>query len=319
MNTHTHSVEHFQHEHVYLGEHHERNERKTRAVIVLCGVMMVAEIGGGAMFNSMALIADGLHMSTHAGALLIAAFAYTYARRHKHDQRFVFGTGKLGELAAYTSALILAIIALAIGYESVTRLISPGRIDFAQALPIAVLGLGVNLLSAWLLRDDHSHGHAHDRSHDHSHEKKGSHSADLNMRAAYIHILADAAVSVLAIIGLTGGLLFGLNWMDPVMGLIGMAVIVNWSWSLLRAAGGILLDMSPQDELAHAITHKLETGADRVADLHLWRLGPGHHAMIATIVTDKPLAASAYKSRLDGLHGLSHITIEVEQCPEHVR
>jgi cation diffusion facilitator family transporter len=331
MNTHTHSVEHFQHEHVYLGEHHERNERKTWTVIVLCSVMMVAEIGGGLMFGSMALLADGLHMSTHAGALLIAAFAYTYARRHRHDQRFVFGTGKLGELAAYTSALILAIIALAIGYESVSRLISPGRINFAQALPIAVLGLGVNVLSAWLLRDDHTHSHghadshandhahAHDHSHDHSHEQEGSHRSDLNMRAAYVHVLADAAVSVLAIVGLTGGLLFGLNWMDPVMGLIGMAVILNWSWTLLRAAGGILLDMSPHDELAHAITHRLETGADRVADLHLWRLGPGHHAMIATIVTDKPLAASAYKSRLSGLHGLSHITIEVEQCPEHAR
>jgi cation diffusion facilitator family transporter len=333
MNTHTHSVERFRHEHVYLGEHHVRNEQKTWAVIALCGAMMTAELAGGALFGSMALIADGLHMSTHAGALLIAALAYTYARRHAHDKRFVFGTGKFGELSAYTSALILALIALAIGYESVSRLISPVRIHFEQAIPIAVVGLGVNLLSAWLLRDDHEylHPHTHDEdgvhdNHHHAHDRaavreqiNGGHRNDLNIRAAYIHVLADAAVSVLAIVGLLGGWLFGFNWMDPVMGLIGTAVILNWSWGLLRAASSVLLDMVPQDALSKTITEKLETGADRVADLHLWRLGPGHHAMIATIVTDKPLAASTYKSRLAGVHGLSHITIEVEQCPEHAR
>ena len=328
MATHTHLIDPFRHEHVYLGEHHARNERKTWSVIVLCGVMMTAEIVGGLMFGSMALLADGLHMSTHAGALLIAALAYTYARKHARDDRFAFGTGKLGELAAYSSALILAMIALLIGYESITRLFRPVRIDFDQAIPIAFLGLCVNLLSAWLLRDDHDHsahahhthdhhgsGHDHHHAHDHAEDDRG-HRHDLNMRAAYIHVLADAAVSVLAIIGLLSGRFLGLNWMDPAMGIVGMLVIANWSWSLLRAAGGVLLDMSGSELLARRIRAKLEQGADRVADLHLWRLGPGHNAVIATVVTELPTPASAYKKRLADVDGLSHVTIEVEICPE---
>lgn len=324
MTDHAHSIDPFQHDHVFLGRHHARNERKTWGVIALCTAMMAAEIGGGVLFGSMALIADGLHMSTHAGALLIAALAYTYARRHALDRRFAFGTGKLGELAAYSSALILGMIALLIGYESVSRLIHPVQISFNQAIPIAVLGLGVNLLSAWLLRDDHehthdhdhAHGHAHDHAHDHHHEEERGHKHDLNMRAAYVHVLADAAVSVLAIIGLTSGRFLGLNWMDPVMGIIGMLVIANWSWGLLRAAGGVLLDMTGSPRLASDIRAKLEQGADRVADLHLWRLGPGHNAVIATVVTAAPTPASAYKARLADVEGLSHVTIEVELCPE---
>ena len=324
MTDHAHSIDPYRHDHVFLGRHHARNERKTWGVIALCTAMMTAEIGGGILFGSMALIADGLHMSTHAGALLIAAFAYTYARRHALDRRFAFGTGKLGELAAYSSALILAMIALLIGYESVSRLIHPVHIAFNQAIPIAVLGLGVNLLSAWLLRDDHEHahdhdharGHAHDHAHDHHHEEERGHKHDLNMRAAYVHVLADAAVSVLAIIGLASGRFLGLTWMDPVMGIIGMLVIANWSWGLLRAAGGVLLDMSGSPGLAHDIRTKLEQGADRVADLHLWRLGPGHNAVIATVVTAAPTPASAYKARLADVEGLSHVTIEVELCPE---
>jgi cation diffusion facilitator family transporter len=332
MTDHAHATDRFRHEHVYLGEHHDRNERKTWGVIALCAVMMTAEIVGGLLFGSMALLADGLHMSTHAGALLIAALAYTYARRHAHDGRFAFGTGKLGELAGYSSALILAMIALLIGYESISRLIHPVHIAFNEAIPIAVVGLGVNLLSAWLLRDDHDHaghahhheeedaGHAHhhDHGHDHpyDHDDDRGHKHDLNMRAAYVHVLADAAVSVLAIIGLTSGRFLGLTWMDPVMGLIGMGVIANWSWGLLRQAGGVLLDMSGSQRLAHDIRERLEQGPDRVADLHLWRLGPGHNAMIATIVTERPEPASAYKERLQKLTGLSHITIEVERCPE---
>jgi len=334
MDEHAHTIDRYIHDHVYLGRHHDRNERKTWSVIVLCGAMMAAEIVGGILFGSMALVADGLHMSTHAGALLIAALAYTYARKHARDARFAFGTGKLGELAGYSSALILALIALLIGYESVSRLIHPVRIGFDQAIPIAVLGLGVNLLSAWLLRDDHDHsdcephehgenGHAHAHAHrhgghDHDHaEDHRGHRHDLNMRAAYVHVMADAAVSVLAIVGLSAGKFLGLAFMDPVMGLVGMAVILNWSFSLLRAAGGVLLDMSGNPSLAGEIRARLEEGADRVADLHLWRLGPGHNAMIATIVTDQPAPASAYKERLKPFGGLSHVTIEVEQCPEH--
>ena len=311
MATHEHSIGPFRHDHLYLGEHHDRNARKTWAVIALCAAMMAAEIVGGYFFGSMALVADGLHMSTHAGALLIAAWAYAYARRHALDERFAFGTGKLGELAAFSSALVLAMIAILIGYESAIRLVHPVHINFDEALPIAGLGLCVNLVSAWLLRDDHDHAHEHSHDHDGGHHKH-----DLNMRAAYVHVIADAAVSVLAIVGLLAGREFGLVWMDPVMGLIGTLVIANWSWGLLRDAGSVLLDVSLHDELAARIRRQLEVGADRVADLHLWRLGPGHNAVIATLVTDKPLPASDYKKRLADVESLSHVTIEVEACPD---
>ncbi|MBV9332272.1 MAG: CDF family Co(II)/Ni(II) efflux transporter DmeF [Alphaproteobacteria bacterium] len=305
MSTHVHSTGPYRHEHVFLGEHHARNERKTWAEILLCSAMMLLEIGGGALFGSMALIADGMHMSTHAAALLIAALAYLYARRHAGDRRFAFGTGKFGELAAYSSALILALIALGIGAESVSRLVEPVPIRFSEALPLAGLGLGVNLLSAWLLRDDHSH--AHDRD-------GGSHRHDLNMRAAYTHVLADAAVSLLAIVGLSAGLWLGWSFMDPLMGIIGAAVVANWSLQLLRAAGGVLLDMSASETLAARVRQSLEQGPDRVSDLHLWRLGPGHNAVIATVVTENPVPASALKTRLSDVEGLSHVTIEVEVC-----
>lgn len=314
MSTHEHSIGPFQHDHHYLGEHHDRNARKTRAVIALCAVMMAVEIVGGYFFHSMALIADGFHMSTHAGALLIAAWAYGYARRHSNDTRFAFGTGKLGELAAFSSALILAMIAVLIGYESVARLIQPVPINFDEALPIAGLGLCVNIASAWLLRDDHTHAHDHDHAHSHSHD--GHHKHDLNMRAAYVHVIADAAVSVLAIVGLLAGRELGLVWMDPVMGIVGTFVIASWSWGLIRDAGGVLLDVSLDEKLASRIKERLESGADRVADLHLWRLGPGHNAVIATLVTDKPLPASDYKTRLCDIENLSHVTIEVEACPD---
>jgi cation diffusion facilitator family transporter len=235
---HSHSMDDFRHEHLFLGADHARNERKTWTVIALCGAMMVAEIVGGALFGSMALMADGLHMSTHAGALLIAAFAYTYARRHAHDPRFTFGTGKLGDLAAFTSAIVLAMIALLIAGESVVRLLHPVSIAFDEAIAVAVLGLGVNLASAWLLRDDHDHHHhGHDHGHQHAspHEEHDhadharDHHRDLNLRAAYVHVLADAAVSILAIVGLLAGRELGWIWMDPVMGIVGACVIANWS------------------------------------------------------------------------------------------
>ena len=313
---HAHSIEGFRHEHVFLGEHHERNERKTWFVIALCGAMMAAEIIGGSIFGSMAVVADGLHMATHAGALLIAALAYTYARRHARDQRFTFGTGKFGELAGYSSALILAMIAIFIGYESVSRLFHPVVIHFDEALPIAGLGLLVNLLSAWLLRDEH-HDQAHEHGEHHHHSPtKHAHRHDLNMRAAFVHVTADAAISVLAIIGLLAGRELGWHWMDPVMGIVGACVIANWSWGLLRAAGASLLDMWPKELPATEIRSRLEVGADRVADLHLWRVGPGHYSVIATLVTDRPKAAADYKHRLAGMPGLSHVVIEVQQCPE---
>lgn len=311
---HSQSIEAFRHQHFFLGADHDRNERKTWAVIVLCGTMMVAEIGGGALFHSMALIADGLHMSTHAAALLIAALAYTYARRHAGDERFAFGTGKLGDLAAFASAIILAMVAVLIGWESIGRLLHPVPIAFDEAIPVAVLGLGVNMASAWMLRDDHGHDHDHHREHGHHH---GHAHRDLNLRAAYVHVLADAAVSVLAIIGLLAGRQLGWVWMDAIMGIIGAGVIANWSWGLARAAGAVLLDLRADPALAANMRTLLERNGDRIADLHLWRVGPGHNAAVVSIVSDRSEPPAAYKARLAALPGLSHVTIEVLPCPGH--
>jgi cation diffusion facilitator family transporter len=313
---HSHSIDDFRHSHVFLGEAHERNERKTWIVIAICTAMMIAEIVGGWWFGSVALIADGLHMSTHAGALLIAALAYTYSRRYARDERLAFGTGKFGDLAAFTSAIALAIIALLIGYESVDRFLNPVPIAFNQAIPIAVLGLGINLLSAFLLRDDHDHHHWHAHDHDHEHAHVGAHfHRDHNLRAAFVHVMADAAVSVLVIIGLVAGRQFGWLWMDPLMGLVATAVILSWSWTLVRSAGAILLDACPDPALARKIAVRLEQKGDRVSDLHLWRVGPGHLAAIISLVSDDPKPPGIYKKRLSGLSGLSHVTIEVERCP----
>jgi cation diffusion facilitator family transporter len=322
---HAESLDPWRHEHVFLGPHHQRNERRSWGVVALCGTMMSAEIVGGWLWGSMALVADGLHMSTHAGALVIAASAYAYARRHASDERFAFGTGKLGDLAAFSSAIVLAMIALLIGYESLGRLFQPVPIAFDQAIPLATLGLAVNLVSAWLLHEERpdgaSAGHRHPHGHEHAlhdHHHPHDHHADHNLRAAYVHVMADAAVSVLAVIGLTAGRVLGWVWLDPAMGLIGMAVILNWSWSLVRVSGAVLLDVRPEG-IARAIVDRLEAGrADRIADLHLWRIGPGHHAAVVSIVCDRPEPPAAYKARLADIAGLSHVTIEVLACPgEH--
>jgi cation diffusion facilitator family transporter len=321
---HDHSLQRWRHEHVFLGEKHDRHERRTWLVVALTAVMMVGEIVGGSIFGSMALVADGWHMSTHAAALAIAALAYRFARTHAHDPRFSFGTGKLGELAGFTSALILLMIALLVGYESVSRLLSPIPIGFAQAIPIAVLGLAVNLVSAWLLHD-HDHGQGHDQDHGHGHGRDhgghadghGHHHGDTNMRAAYVHVLADALTSVLAIAALVAGRLYGWVWLDPVIGLVGTVVIAAWSVSLIRSAGAVLLDTVPSESLVGLVRERLEREGDRVADLHLWRLGPGHVGLIAVVVADRPLPPDAYKARLAGIPGLSHVTVEVHACPEH--
>lgn len=310
---HTHSIEPWQHGHVFLGARHDRHERRTWFVVALTAAMMVAEIIGGTMFGSMAVVADGWHMSTHAGALAIAALAYRFARKHARDPRFTFGTGKLGELAAFTSAVILAMIAAAIGYEAVMRLMSPVPIDFIEATWLAAMGLCVNLASAWLL-SDHGHDHPHhDHDHDHGHQHHGH---DSNIRAAYVHVLADAMTSVLAIIGLLAGWVYGLIWMDALMALIGVGVILSWSVSLLRSTGTVLLDMVPDRHLAGSIRKRIEVDGDRLCDLHLWRLGPGHTGVIASVVSDHPQAPSAYKQRLEGVAGLSHVTVEVHLCKE---
>ena len=320
---HTYSLERWQHGHVFLGAKHDRHERRTWFVVALTTAMMVAEIIGGTIFGSMAVVADGWHMSTHAGALAIAALAYRFARHHARDPRFSFGTGKMGELAAFTSAVILALIATVIGYEAAMRLYAPMPINFYQATWLAVAALLVNLASAALLfdrnhHDNHpAHAHGHDHDPDHVHERRGHH--DSNIRAAYIHVLADALTSVLAIIALLTGRFYGWVFMDPAMALVGVCVILSWSSGLVRSAGTVLLDMVADRHLAGLIRKRLEVGDDRVSDLHLWRLGPGHVGVIAAVVSDEPRAPSAYKARLEGIEGLSHVTIEVHACEQHGR
>lgn len=310
------------HSHVFLGRDHDKAERRTWAVIILCSAMMVAEIVGGALFGSLALIADGLHMSTHAGALLLAALAYSYARKYAEDRSFTFGTGKFGDLAGYTSAIVLAMIALLIGYEAIARFFNPVPIRFGEAIPIAVVGLGVNLVSAWLLaggeHHDHGHGHHHPHGHDHddhhdrAHHHHAHHHRDNNLRAAVIHVAADAAVSVLVIIGLLLARTFGWLWMDPLAGLIGAVVIANWSVGLLRDTGGILLDRIPDAQIAEKVRSTVEAEGDRVLDLHLWRLGPGHLGAIVSVATTKGREAAHYRQRLAKFADLSHLTVEVQ-------
>ncbi len=328
---HLHSMSQWTHGHAFLGAHHGAHERRTWSVVALTAVMMVAEIAGGTMFGSIALVADGWHMATHVAALAIAGLAYLFARRHMNDARFTLGTGKFGELAAFASAIILGMIALGIGYESVVRLLHPVAIHYREAVPIAALGLCVNLVSAWLLREshDHGHGHAHGHAdqHDHDHHDHADHDThaghdhaqighhqDSNYRAAYVHVLADALTSVLTIAGLSAAWAFGWTFMDPVVGLIGMIVILSWGLSLVRSAGGVLLDTVPDPAMAERIRDRIETEGDRLADLHLWQLGPGHAAVIASVVSDAPQPPAIYKQRLQGLAGLSHVTIEVNQC-----
>jgi cation diffusion facilitator family transporter len=394
------------HSHVFLGEGHEKSERKTWAVIWLCGAMMIAEIVGGVLFGSIALVADGLHMSTHAGALLLAALAYTYARKHARDPHFTFGTGKFGDLAGFSSAIILAMIALLIGYESVSRIFAPVTIHFAEAIPIACLGLSVNIASAWLLsggahRHGHGHGHAHE-GHDHDGARhittaagvvilevfedrvpprfrlrvetgpvltaqaasvetvrpdgtrqlfemkdrggylesieeipephaftahvrmsrqdysvvfeehaRGSVDRDNNMRAAVVHVMADAAVSVLVIVGLLLARSFGWLWMDPLVGIVGAAVIASWSYGLIRGTAAILLDTNPDQRMASSLRQAVESEGDQLADLHLWRLGPGHLGAIISVMTSQGRDADYYRARLARFRSLSHLTVEV--------
>jgi len=333
---HSHSLSHWAHEHSFLGARHGERERRTWSVVALTAAMMILEIVGGTLFGSIALVADGWHMGTHVVALAIAGLAYLFARRHVNDPRFSLGTGKFGELAAFGSAIILAMIALGIGYESVLRLSQPVAIHFREAVPIAALGLCVNLASAWLLRESHDHGHGHaghalfdhddhldghpgDHDHHHAHDDHAhahaTHPRDSNYRAAYVHVLADALTSVLAIAGLSVAWAFGFNFIDPLVGLAGMIVILSWAAGLVRSAGGVLLDTVPDPALAERIRERIETGGDRLADLHLWQVGPGHAAVIMSVVSDAPQAPSIYKQRLNDLAGLSHVTVEVNQCP----
>ncbi len=313
------------HDHVFLGQNHERNEKRVWMVIALTTVMMVAEIVAGHWFGSMALTADGWHMSTHAGAMLISALAYLYARREARNPRFTFGTGKFGDLAGFASAIVLAVVALLIAVESAMRLVNPVEIDFNQAILVAVIGLAVNLVSAVLLKDDHHHDHAHGHGHaqgSHAHHGHGSHAhhgehgakggRDNNLRAAYLHVLADALTSVLAIVALLLGKWNGWSFLDPAMGIVGGLVIARWSWGLVRSTATTLLDALPQaDDLPQEIRQSVETEEDRITDLHVWQVGPGHHAAIVAIRSQVPKAPAFYKQKLAAIHELSHVTVEV--------
>jgi cation diffusion facilitator family transporter len=296
--------------HNFLGSQHERHERRTWMVVGLTAITMVVEIVAGTWFNSMALLADGWHMATHAGALGLSALAYRFARRHARNPRFTFGTGKVGDLAAYSSGIILAVAAVMIAWESAMRLARPVPIAFDQAILVAILGLAVNILSAAMLWSRHGHGHAADHDHDHGHVH--AHHADHNIRAAFLHVVADALTSVLAIVALVAGLWFGAVWLDPAIGLVGGAVILHWSIRLMRDTGGILLDMEAGGDLAGRIRRDIEAkDGDRVADLHVWRVGPGHFAAIVAIVTRRATDAGELKTVLKARYPLAHLTVEV--------
>lgn len=302
----------FEHDHVFLGANQERNERRVWWVIALTATMMIVEITAGHWFGSMALIADGWHMSTHAAAMLIAVAAYRYARRNANNRAFTFGTGKVGDLAGFASAVTLALIALLIGWESFQRLVEPVPISFDQAIMVAVIGLIVNLLSAWLLRDDdHPHDHGHGHAHHHGHSR------DNNLRAAYLHVLADALTSILAIVALLLGRAYGWSWADPIMGIVGAIVISRWSWGLIKDSGRVLLDRVPEDSHIETIVRDaVETGKDRITDLHIWQVGPGHYSVIASIASDDPKTVAEYKSMLENLDHVSHTTVEVHQIDQ---
>ncbi|MFL1501893.1 CDF family Co(II)/Ni(II) efflux transporter DmeF [Pseudomonas sp. O64] len=289
------------HEHVFLGSAHDENAKRTLWVVMLTVVMMVAEIAAGALTGSMALLADGFHMATHAGALGIAAAAYAYAKRNASNSRYSFGTGKVGDLGGFASALILALVSLGIGVESVMRLLQPTEVQFGTATLIAVVGLAVNIVSALLLGHGHSHGHDHD--HDH-------HGHDNNMRSAYVHVLADALTSVLAIAALLAGRYLGWVWLDPAMGIVGAVVIARWSWSLMRTTAGVLLDQTDEHVAAEIRELVEQPGDATITDLHVWRVGPDAHAAIVSVVGRSTIDAESIRERLKPVHEVSHLTVE---------
>lgn len=305
-------TDHLTHDHRFLGSSHDANARKTLWVVALTAVMMVGEIIAGTVFGSMALLADGFHMATHAGALAVAAGAYAYAKRHADNRRFSFGTGKVGDLAGFASALVLGIVAVGIAGESVGRLFDPRPVAFSQATLVAVLGLAVNLVSALLLagggHHHHHHGHHHHDDHDDHDHGHGHNHRDNNLRSAYFHVLADALTSVLAIIALVAGRYLGWVWLDPLMGIVGAIVIARWSWSLMRDTAAVLLDTTDhhvEDEVRELVEGP---GDARITDLHVWRVGPEAHAAIVSVAGG--VAAETIRARLRPVHEIGHLTVE---------
>ncbi len=300
------------HGHDFLGAHHDRNSRRTLAVIALAAAVMVAEIAAGAAYGSLALLADGWHMGTHVAALSISVAAYRLARRFEHDPRFTFGTGKFGDLAGFASAIGLGITAALIAAEAVERLRAPVPIAFGEALAVAAIGLAVNLGSAWLLGDGHDH-HGHDHGAHHHHVDAAHGATDNNLRAAYLHVVADALTSVLAILSLLVGGFLGWSWLDPLVAAFGAVVIGLWSVGLVRRTALALLDADAPPDLARRVRDAIETGGERVADLRLWRIGPGRYALVLAVVSPAPLSCEAYRARLAGLPMLRHVTVEVAE------
>ncbi|MHC6225104.1 CDF family Co(II)/Ni(II) efflux transporter DmeF [Pseudomonas sp. X10] len=292
------------HDHVFLGSAHDENAKRTLWVVALTVVMMVGEITAGYITGSMALLADGFHMATHAGALGIAALAYCYAKRHACSQRYSFGTGKVGDLGGFASALILGMVSLGIGVESVIRLLQPTEVQFGTATVIAIVGLIVNIVSALLLGHGHDHRHDHD---DHGHVHHGN---DNNLKSAYMHVLADALTSVLAIVALLAGRYLGWVWLDPVMGIVGAIVIARWAWSLVAVTSGVLLDQT-DEHIAEEIRDLVERPGDlAITDLHVWRVGPEAHAAIVSVIGGATASAESVRERLTPVHEISHLTVE---------
>ena len=310
---HSHTLENWQHSHEFSVKN-EKGEKRTQYVLALTAVTMVVEIIAGSVYGSMALLADGWHMSTHVAAFLIAIFAYRYARKHANNPAYSFGTGKVNVLGGFASAIALAIVALVMLVESLHRIIDPQIIHFNEAIIVACIGLIINVVSAFLLKDDHSHAHHHDHDHD-SHR----HHHDHNLRAAYLHVLADAMTSLLAIVALVSGKYFGWNWLDPIMGVVGAIIITRWSFALLKQTSPILLDASIEEEYQQAIKETIEKDSDnRISDIHVWKVGANHYAAIIALVTHHPNSTEHYKKLLSHFHKLSHVTIEVNECKDEL-
>lgn len=297
------------------------SERRTWLVVFITGMTMLIELVAGYWAGSMALVADGWHMATHVGALSLAGLAYWYARRHANSRKFTFGVGKIYALAGYTNAILLGVVAVAMIVESALRLREPVQIDFKVALPVAVVGLAVNVLSMLVLGAGHHHGHDEHEHDEHGHHEHHDHARheDHNMRGAFMHVAADALTSVLAIGALLGAQYAGWNFLDPVMGIVGALVILRWGFGLVRQASRALLDVVPNQAMADEIKSEIESiGDSRVSDLHLWELSPGRFGCIVSVVSSAPLEASEYRKRILEHAQVNHLTVEVTRCPaEH--
>lgn len=298
----------YRHSHDFLGAGHDDNAKRTLWVVILTVVMMVGEIAAGYLTGSMALLADGFHMATHAGALGIAAAAYAFARKHSDNGAYSFGTGKVGDLGGFASALILGLISLGIGVESLMRLFEPTQVQFGTAIWIAVLGLAVNIVSALLLAGGAGHHHGHDHGHHHHHDH--AHGEDNNLRSAYVHVLADAVTSVLAIVALLAGKFLGWVWLDPAMGIVGAVVIARWAWTLMKDTASVLLDKT-DEHVADEIRELLAPSpALRITDLHVWRVGPQARAAIVSVQGSAQSSADDVRKALQPVHEVTHLTVE---------